>query len=189
MPLWLKIPGYIAMLPYMAISLLVTLPFYGIRKIRWSEGCIEIIAKQKVNGDTRIFGNPEAQTLGFLIAHASERQWSNLRLRVHERRHVVQGSAFSMLTFILLPLAIWLGCMLGDAWWESGIRALLLVVGIGAWPIAYGMASLVSRIKYGFWYVDPDDRWTKGNVFENRAYTYDRDFLDGKHPGAWGSNP
>jgi hypothetical protein len=82
-------------LPHTLLGLLVAL-IYRPTSWRWSDGCIEAVA-----GD-RIWGKPGAQTWGFLIYYRSENARAYEALRVHERVHVFQGivgSVFFMLAY------------------------------------------------------------------------------------------
>lgn len=104
----LKLLGYIWSLPLTIIGLCF-IPIYGIEAIYWYDGCIEIIAKKKKNGKTRIFGEPWGQTWGYLTYYDSEEHRKNKGLRVHERFHTVQGMILGIL-FIPLYVAhfLWL---------------------------------------------------------------------------------
>ena len=76
--------GYVLALPHTLIGLLLCL-VYRAHSWRWSDGCIECIA-----GD-RIWGKPGAQTHGWLIVYRDDAARERADLRVHERCHVVQG--------------------------------------------------------------------------------------------------
>ncbi len=78
-------------LPNILASLLLALP-YGVEQWRWHAGCLEIVAKRRKDGGTRIWGQPSGQSLGCpVIWYASTAAWDSASLRVHERCHVIQG--------------------------------------------------------------------------------------------------
>ena len=118
---------YLLLVPFTLLnvlaSLLLAIP-YGVERVRWSRGCLEIMAKRRADGRTRIWGQPGAQSLGCpVIWYASERAWADAGLRVHERCHVVQG---------ILGLGIPFGLAYGLHFlWEWAL------VGFGAWRPAY----------------------------------------------------
>lgn len=58
---------------------------YRAHSWRWSDGCLEAIA------GAQMIGRPGAQTHGWLIFYAGERQRRHAPLRVHERVHVLQA--------------------------------------------------------------------------------------------------
>lgn len=98
----LRALGYLWALPHTLIGLLLV-PLYRPTRVRWSEGCLEMIAGTS-HGRTRIFGKPWAQTHGWLIFYAGEEWWSERSLRVHERVHVTHGfigGPFYVLSYIL----------------------------------------------------------------------------------------
>lgn len=82
--------GLIWSLPHTLLGLIFFLPLYWPKRIRWSEGCIEVIPKW-------ILFDPIAQTHGAIIFYRDE-TYRNIRLvRVHERVHVIQGFILSLL--------------------------------------------------------------------------------------------
>lgn len=91
---------YVFLLPHTLVGLLMSV-FYWPTKIRWSDGCIEMVARQKKDGTTRIWGRPGAQTWGFLIWYSDDRNLFYQDLRVHERCHVVQACVMLGLPFVL----------------------------------------------------------------------------------------
>lgn len=97
------------------------MPFYGVEKVRWYKGAIEVVAKRNKHGGTRIFGQPGAQTWGLIIFYASERSWDWAALRVHERVHILQTILFGVIypiTYLLAFGVLFLIVKLGLDWWE-----------------------------------------------------------------------
>lgn len=86
------------------LGLIVAL-VYSPTNWRWSDGCIEAIAED------RIWGKPGAQTWGFLIYYRNEEAREHERLRVHERVHVMQGIAGSVFFMAAYGLH-WLWCFI-----------------------------------------------------------------------------
>jgi hypothetical protein len=83
-------PGYLWSLPHTLVGLVLAL-VYRAHDFRWSSGCLECTAGTLPDGRTRIWGRPGAQTHGWLIIYASEKNRTHQTLRAHERVHVVQG--------------------------------------------------------------------------------------------------
>lgn len=92
---------YIFLLPHTLVGLLMA-SVYWPTKVRWSDGCLEMVAGSKKDGTTRIFGKPGAQTWGFLIYYANEECMNRSDLRVHERCHVVQACVLLGVPFVIL---------------------------------------------------------------------------------------
>jgi len=117
--LWLLLP----LAPGLFIVLhtllgLALMPFYGVEKIRWYKGAVEVVAKCDENGTTRIFGRPGAQTWGLVIFYAREDAWERPSLRVHERVHILQSFLFGAiypLTYLLSFGVLFIAVLLG-AW-------------------------------------------------------------------------
>lgn len=78
-------PLMIFTLPNALVALLLAVP-YGVMAWRWSDGCLELVAKR------RMIGDPAGQCLGGpVIWYRSEAAW-NSPIRVHERVHVIQSA-------------------------------------------------------------------------------------------------
>jgi hypothetical protein len=101
--------GFLWSLPMLPVALLLML-YYKPRRVRWHKGCLEFLASYKRDKDgeilvddegykiTRIFGNPGGQCLGVpVVGYADERCWDDPPLRIHERRHCVQGMILGIL--------------------------------------------------------------------------------------------
>ena len=97
--LWLL--GFLWSLPLTIVGLLLSL-VYQPTTVHWSDGCLELVAGRHLDGKTRIWGRPAAQTFGIVIWYASERDRQSERLRRHERVHTLQafiGSVFFALAY------------------------------------------------------------------------------------------
>lgn len=110
--LLLKIWGYVWAFPQTLIGLLVAI-YYWPSQWRWSQGCLEAVAREKKNGDTSMFGQPAGQTWGWLIFYSdSSHMQFHSGLRVHERVHVYQAFiggplftlAYALHWLILMPM-------------------------------------------------------------------------------------
>ncbi len=82
---FVKLLGYLWSTPQLIVLGLPLALIYRAHSWRWSDGCLEAI------GGDRIWGRPGAQTHGWLIFYATERQRRHAPLRVHERVHVLQA--------------------------------------------------------------------------------------------------
>lgn len=106
--------------PHTLVGLLL-IPLYGAESIRWSEGAIEVVAKKRADGTSRIIGDPGAQTWGLLIFYRADRFVRVPGLRVHERVHILQSALFGVvypvtyvLSFLVLLAGVrWFG------WWSN----------------------------------------------------------------------
>jgi len=98
----LRVLGYVWSAPLTLIGLLLAV-LYRPTSWRWSDGCLEAIA-----GD-RIIGRPGAQTHGWLIYYRDERARDDARLRRHERVHVRDGMVGGVLYGVAYALTF--------AWW------------------------------------------------------------------------
>jgi len=105
--------GYLFSLPNTLLGLVLALVYWP-RQWRFSGGCIEAVA-----GD-RIFGKPGAQTWGFLIYYRDEHVREVADLRVHERVHVVQGFYLGPLFLVAYGLHfVWLWVAQGFGDWRA----------------------------------------------------------------------
>jgi hypothetical protein len=80
---WEKSFGYIWALPLTVVGLLMAI-IYLPRKASWHDGCLEMQPRWMI-------GNPDAQTLGWIVYYRNDKMRANKGLRVHERVHVRQG--------------------------------------------------------------------------------------------------
>lgn len=97
-------PGYLLALPHTLIGVIICELFYGAKNWRWSDGCLECEAKKYM-----IWGTPSAQTHGFLIVYADKGERASIKLRAHERVHVVQAFLLGPVFPILYGLFFVLG--------------------------------------------------------------------------------
>jgi len=148
------------------------IPIYGVEKIRWRAGAIEIVAKTKeveIRGRkqevTRIWFRPGAQTWGLIIFFADERNLKHEPLQVHERVHIIQTYLFGVL--------------------------YLLTYGI-----AFGILFAIVKLKLDWWErkkypngEEDDDVWHayRKIPWEIWAYAKEDKFERGELVGAWGS--
>lgn len=110
--------GYVWALPLTIIGLLLSL-FYRAHSWRWSDGCLEAIGGTRPDGSSRIFGEPNAQTWGWLIFYDSEVMRDYDPIRVHERVHVVQAFIGGVL-FGIAYVACWAWLRLnGRSFWKA----------------------------------------------------------------------
>ena len=169
--MWLLLllaPGFF-IIPFTLVGLAL-LPFYGVEKIRWYKGAIEVVAKTNKDGSTRIFGQPAAQTIGLFIFYAREKTeiiknrkrsgWDDPALRVHERVHILQPLIFGVLYVLVYGLSF---------------LALIVAVLFGAWKNAKPkFSSPIWRAYYRI-------------PFEIWAYSKQHRFEGGEIPDAWGA--
>lgn len=182
--------GYPLLVPRTLVGLFLFAVIYRAHSWRWSEGCIECIGGQtyvpnpetgKYEWVTRIWGKPGAQTWGFAIVHSSYDQMMRKDLRVHERRHVWQSIYMLEAGFLI----IYGGHYLWGRYLEDGKHWVIDRVGYVSrrpTPEHFGTHLIKAEPK----------RWRRAYlkiIWERLAYRYQRDYLNGHHAGAWGSNP
>ena len=120
--LWLLlplVPGLFIVL-HTLIGLLLMIP-YGVEDMRWNKGALEVIAKRRKDGRTRIWFEPGAQTWGLVIFHARDWYWDHAPLKVHERVHILQSILFGVVypvTYLLSFGLLYLLVKLGWDWWD-----------------------------------------------------------------------
>lgn len=134
------------------------MPIYGVERWRWRAGAIEVQARTRKDGTTRIWFKPGAQTWGLIIFCADSRNYESKSILVHERVHIFQTYLFGVLypvTWVLSFLVLRIAVMFG-AWKNDGSRD-------NTWR-AY------KRIPWELW-----------------AYWKQRRFDRGECKGAWGS--
>lgn len=105
---------------------LCLVPIYGVDNWRWRAGAIEIQAKRKKDGRTRIWFQPGAQTWGIIIFCASERSFEDPPLQVHERVHILQALLFGVLypvTYLLTFAVFFAIVKLKLDWWERHVNS------------------------------------------------------------------
>ncbi len=115
-------PFFIVVHTFVGILLM---PIYGVRDWRWRAGAIEVLAKSKEDGTTRIWFKPGAQTWGLIIFCADRQNFENEPLLVHERVHILQTylfGAFYLLTYALSFAVLFALVKLKLDWWERNDR-------------------------------------------------------------------
>jgi hypothetical protein len=150
---------------------------YGARNWLWHDGILTCVAGVSQDGSTRIWGKPNAQTLGWIVIFDTEENRHVVDLRVHEACHVVQSFAGSLLGFGLTPLLF-----LALGW--SPLLGLLLGGFIGGLGFAalYGILFLYLLIKQGTgWYTA-----YRANPFEVQAYDLQDKWIEKPDKDTWG---
>ena len=92
----MKALGYLWSLPNTLIGLLLII-FYRPKSVRWSDGCLEMVAGRP------IWGGAIAQTWGWVIWYAEGIREVEA-VRVHERRHVRQSFIFGVFFLVIYVL-------------------------------------------------------------------------------------
>lgn len=117
------LPGYLWALPLTLIGFVLAI-VYRAHSFRWHEGVLVAIGGTHPDGSTRIWGGPGAQTHGWLVFAASEKQWARKDLRVHEFTHVKQafvGGLLYGIAYVSLYFVIWASKGFGP--WHDAYRA------------------------------------------------------------------
>lgn len=178
-PAWrfaLYLGGYLMLLPTTLVGLVIALTFYGAHAFRWHEGVLVCIAELEADGRTsRIWGNPGAQTFGWLVIGASEAELARVDLRVHELAHVFQALALAWAAALaMVPvMALW--------WPPSAWSVSTAAFGGGLlFDVLYGLCFLVPFAAQGFsdWH-----RAYHKNPAEKHAYKV------GDRAKGWGAKP
>lgn len=168
--------GYVLLLPVTLFGLAVALTVYGAHSFRFHEGALFCVAEMKADGRTsKIWGNPGAQTFGWLVIGASEEELARTDLRVHELVHVAQALACALLGAVACGI-LWPILELHVA-----LAAPLTAFSGGlGFAVLYGVCFLVPWVADGFghWH----DAYRK-NPFEGHAYDV------GDRARGWGAKP
>lgn len=178
-PAWrfvLYFGGYLMLLPATLVGLTLALTVYGGHAFRWHEGALMCVAELKADGHTsKIWGNPGAQTLGWLVIGASEAELERVDLRVHELAHVAQALACALGGLVVYPVV---HVVLGG---EALTSAFVAPFSGGlVFAVTYGVLFGVPFALQGFrrWH----DAYMK-NPLEKHAYRV------GYTNKGWGSRP
>jgi len=170
------LPCYLWTLPMTAVGLFIAFVFYGARSPLWHDGVFTCIGGTS-NGVTKIWGRPDAQTLGWVQIFANDACRNETDTRVHECVHVGQAFIFSL---VGAGLGLVVGALLGH------VLLGLVLGGFGGgagFPLAYGGAFVIAWARRrGSW----QDAYFV-NPFEVQAYALQDKYL--KSPGSrpWGS--
>lgn len=156
--------------------------FYRASSWQWRDGVLTCIAGTAPDGTTRIWGKPNAQTLGWIIIFDTAEMREMPDLRVHENVHVVQAFAGSLIGLVLVPL---LFLVLG---WSPLLGLALggFVGGVG-FALAYGILFLYLLWKQnalgvkGWYYA------YRANPFEEQAYRLQDKYLADTTKKPWGA--
>lgn len=175
-------PCYLFTIVMTMAGFVISRAFYRAHSWEWYDGVLTCIGGVYANGVTRIWGQPGAQTLGWIVIYASEEERQRSDLRVHENVHVVQAFAGSLIGLALTPLLF-----LALGW--SPLLGLALggfVGGVG-FALAYGILFLYLYLRQNAsgvegWY------WAyRANPFEVQAYRLQDEFLADPSKKPWGA--
>lgn len=173
---WL-LPAYLWCLPMTLAGLIISRFVYKAHSYSWYQGVLTCIGGIAEDGTTRIWGKPNAQTLGWLVIYDSEVMRNEANLRVHEYVHVGQAFVCGLVGLTLTPIAF--------ALFDVPLLGLILGGFIGGLGFAglYGILFLYLYHKQGGgdWY-----HAYMANPFEIQAYKLQDEYL--KNPGnQWGA--
>lgn len=172
------LPCYLWTVPLTMVGVLIAHVFYKATSWRWRDGVLTCIGGLRPDGSTRIWGGPDAQTLGWLEMFASESLRNEDDLRVHETVHIVQafvgalaGLAFVPVLFVAVGWSPLLGLVLGGFVGGLGFSAL------------YGVLFLYLMVTRRQGWIDA----YRQNPFEIQAYTLQDKYLANPTPYTWGA--
>lgn len=175
------IPCYLFLLPMSMVGWVLATWIYKASGWTWRDGVLTCVAGTAQDGSTRIWGKPNAQTLGWVEIFDTEASRQEANLRVHETVHVVQAFAGALLGVVLVPL------LFVAAGWSPLLGLVLggFVGGLG-FSLLYGILFLylLARMRTHWYYA------YRANPFEVQAYNlqdkYLADVAAGKDPKPWG---
>lgn len=172
------LPAYLWCLPMAMAGFIISLLFYRAHSWKWMDGILTCVGGKNEDGTTRIWGQPNAQTLGWVVIYDTEESRLETNLRVHEAVHVVQGFIGGIVGVTLTPVLFaavgwpaWLGLALGGFIGGLGFAAL------------YAILFVYLFLKQGTgWY------WAyRANPFEIQAYTIQDKFIENPDKETWGA--
>lgn len=168
---WL-LPAYLFCLPMTLAGFVICWFAYGARQWAWHDGILTCVA-----APDRIWGRPNAQTLGWIVVYDTEQSRSWVDLRIHEAVHVAQSFAGSLLGLVLSPL---LFLALGwSALWGLALGGFIGGLGFAA---LYGILFLYLLLKQGTgWY-----NAYRSNPFEVQAYDLQDKWIENPDKNTWG---
>jgi hypothetical protein len=171
--------GYLWALPMSVAGFAIAWWAYKARSWVWFDGVLTCVAGVHPNGVTRIWGRPQAQTLGWVQIYDTEDSRQLPDLRVHENVHVGQSFAGGLLGILLLPL---LFMVVGWSW----LTGLVLGGFAGAigFNAIYGILFvylLIKRPKLGWYWAYRD------NPFEIQAYDLQDKYIANPNTRPWGT--
>lgn len=97
-------PCYLFTVVMTVAGLVIATVAYRARGWAWYDGVLGCVAGTHPDGTTRIWGQPNAQTLGWIVVYDSEAMRNEADLRVHEYAHVAQSFAGALVGLALCPL-------------------------------------------------------------------------------------
>jgi hypothetical protein len=170
--------GYLFCLPMSLAAFVIGHLFYKAHSWAWMDGVLTCVGGTAEDGTTRIWGKPNAQTLGWIVFYDSETMRQEANLRVHENVHVAQAFIGSCVGVALTPL------LFMAAGWSPLLGLVLggFVGGLG-FALLYGLLFLYLLLKMGTgWY-----NAYMANPFEVQAYSLQDKFLEGSSKRPWGA--
>lgn len=171
------LPAYLFCLPMTIAGMVISILFYKARSWLWYDGVLTCVAGTHPDGTTRIWGKPNAQTLGWIQIYDTEEMRAEPNLRVHENVHVVQAFAGSLLGLAFAPL----GCLLFG--WNP-----LWGLALGGLVGGLGFAALYAILFFYFMFRDKSG-WYEAymaNPFEIQAYNMQDTYLADTSKRPWG---
>lgn len=162
-------PCYLFCAPMSVIGFVIASVFYQARDWQMRDGVLTCIAGQFDNGVTRIWGRPNAQTLGWVQIYDNVENRDYPDLRVHENVHIVQafvgglvGAVLGVGVFAIAGWPLLCGALFGG------------LAGGAGFSVTYGVLFLYHWVKQGFgdWYFA-----YRANPFEVQAYKRQDEYI------------
>lgn len=174
---WL-LPCYLFTLPMSVAGLVLSVFKYKATSWLWHDGALTCIAGKHEDGTTLIYGQPMAQTLGWVVICDEESSRQLTDLRVHEYAHIVQafycsiiGLALTLPLFIVMKWSLFWGVVFG---------------GLGG---GLGFAALYAILFWYFLCLKGKANWYeayRANPFEIQAYAVQDKYLANPDSRPWG---
>lgn len=170
------IPAYILCLPMTLAGFVISMVFYKASYWLWHDGILTCVAGRK-NGVTRIWGRPNAQTLGWIQIYDTHENRLLPDLRVHENVHVVQAFVGSLVGLFFTPL---LSLAFGwSVWWGLALGGFIGGLGFAS---LYGILFMYFLVKNKTGWYDA----YMANPFEIQAYTIQDKYIENPQTKPWG---
>lgn len=170
-------PLYVFCLPMTIAGFVISLVFYKARSWAWHDGILTCVAGQSQDGSTRIWGKPNAQTLGWIVICDTHENRMMPDLRVHEACHVVQAFCGALAGLFFTPLLFL--AFGGSALWG---------LALGGFIGGLGFAALYA-ILFGYFLIKQKTGWYNAymaNPFEIQAYTIQDKYIENPTSKPWG---
>lgn len=171
------LPCYLFTVPMTLIGFVLGHVFYKAHSWAWFDGVLTAVAGTSEDGSTRIWGKPNAQTLGWIVFYDSETMRGLPDIRVHEHAHVGQAFACSLLGVAGGAVPMVMGWSPWPALILGGFAG-----GLG-FAILYGSLFLLLLLYYRTGWYDA----YRANPFEVQAYNLQDRYLEGSNPRPWGT--